>query len=322
MDNFTLNGYTQEVQVYAKSYRRGFNGMEKDYEVKGGGNSYDFGARMYDARVGRFLSVDPLAHEFPWQSPYMFCDGNPINKIDPDGRAAETTIVGKNGKVIDVINDGKTDIVQFNNADETKWKGKGKELLNTGKGKVVGQTIFWHDFMRTKDESIYEFTTPAYGEKVLNEGLNIRGESFNGTQIANATSKMYYDMIKNQDAIVSLAILALNSRNDRIFDLKSSLGYSEYEGVYMTTKNNLKVYTSLRVLGNMVFGANMEIARNQAMSPMSKSDFWKMSMTYVGGYNMKQNKVQGKMNYPYYGEHILSGRAIWLGYYGAKFPTK
>ena len=35
------------------SYRYGFNGMEKDDKVKGEGNSYDFGARMYDSRIGR-----------------------------------------------------------------------------------------------------------------------------------------------------------------------------------------------------------------------------------------------------------------------------
>jgi RHS repeat-associated protein len=314
----SLDGRTVEGDFY----RRGFNGMEKDDELKGKGNSYTTEFRQLDPRVGRWLSVDPKTSEFPWQSPYVGMDNNPILLTDPDGRSTETTIVGKNGKVIDVLNDGKTDIVQFNDADETKWKGKGEELMKTGKGKVVGQTIFWHDFMKTKNNSIYEFTTPAYGEKVLNNSLNIGGDNFNGTQIANANAKMYKDMVESYDAILSLALLAKYSRNGKFFDLKASLGYSKYEGVYMNTKNNLKVYTSLRVLGNMVFGANMEIARQQSSTPMSKSEFWKMSMVYVGGYNMKQNNVQGKMNYPYYGEHIMSGRSIWLGYWGYKFQTK
>ena len=43
-----------------KGYRFGFNGMEKDDEVKGSGNQYDYGFRIYDPRLGRFLSVDPL----------------------------------------------------------------------------------------------------------------------------------------------------------------------------------------------------------------------------------------------------------------------
>jgi RHS repeat-associated protein len=67
-------------------YRYGFNGMEKDDEVKGTGNSYDFGARMYDSRVGRWLSTDPLAHKYPTMSPFVFCANNPIIYVDPDGR--------------------------------------------------------------------------------------------------------------------------------------------------------------------------------------------------------------------------------------------
>jgi len=51
--------------------------------------AYNFGARIYDARIGRFISTDPLAHEFPWQSPYTAMDNNPINMIDPTGMAAE-----------------------------------------------------------------------------------------------------------------------------------------------------------------------------------------------------------------------------------------
>ncbi len=45
----------------SSSYRYGFNGKEKDDEVKGEGNSLDFGARMYDSRLGRFLSIDKYA---------------------------------------------------------------------------------------------------------------------------------------------------------------------------------------------------------------------------------------------------------------------
>ena len=69
-------------------YRRGFNGMEKDDEVKGGGNSYDFGARMFDARVGRFLSKDPLESEYPFYSPYQSAGLNPIKFVDLDGLEA------------------------------------------------------------------------------------------------------------------------------------------------------------------------------------------------------------------------------------------
>src|SRR5690606_5550916 len=42
-------------------YRRGYNGMERDDEIYGMKNSLDFGARFYSNRLGKWLSLDPLA---------------------------------------------------------------------------------------------------------------------------------------------------------------------------------------------------------------------------------------------------------------------
>ena len=64
----------------------GFNGMEKDDEVKGAGNSYDFGARMLDTRLGRWLSIDELSSKYSSFSGYNYCFNNPIVLTDPDGR--------------------------------------------------------------------------------------------------------------------------------------------------------------------------------------------------------------------------------------------
>ena len=63
----------------------GFNGKENDNEVKGIGNQQDYGMRIYDPRIGRFLSVDPIAHDYPWYSPYQFAGNSPIKYIDLDG---------------------------------------------------------------------------------------------------------------------------------------------------------------------------------------------------------------------------------------------
>jgi len=67
-------------------YRYGFNSMEKDDELKGNGNSYDFGARIYDPRLGRFLSMDPEMRLYAGLSPYHFVRNNPILRIDPTGK--------------------------------------------------------------------------------------------------------------------------------------------------------------------------------------------------------------------------------------------
>ncbi len=67
------------------SYRYGFNGKEVDNEVKGVGVQYDYGFRIYDARLGKFLSQDPLFKTYPFYTPYQFAGNSPIRFIDLDG---------------------------------------------------------------------------------------------------------------------------------------------------------------------------------------------------------------------------------------------
>ena len=70
----------------SNDYRFGFNGMEVDNEVKGDNNSLDFGARIYDPRLGRWLSTDPREGDLPSWSTYAYGLDNPIVFIDPDGQ--------------------------------------------------------------------------------------------------------------------------------------------------------------------------------------------------------------------------------------------
>jgi len=64
----------------------------KDDELKGSGNSYDFGARIYDPRTGRFLSLDPRMSSFPFMSAYCFAANSPLRFIDVDGEGPEDRI--------------------------------------------------------------------------------------------------------------------------------------------------------------------------------------------------------------------------------------
>ena len=84
-------------------YRYGFNGKEKDNST--GEGNLDFGARVYDGRLGRWLSVDPLQKKYPDVTPYHFCLDNPILFIDPDGK--DVIIKDQSGNKVAVFkNDG------------------------------------------------------------------------------------------------------------------------------------------------------------------------------------------------------------------------
>lgn len=66
------------------NYRFGFNGKEKDGNISAL-THYDYGFRIYNPSIARFLSVDPLTDEYPELTPYQFASNRPIDGIDLDG---------------------------------------------------------------------------------------------------------------------------------------------------------------------------------------------------------------------------------------------
>ena len=63
-------------------YGFAFNGKEQDNEVSGEGNTIAFEERIYDARLGRFLSSDPWEHKYAWQTTYAYFKNSPISTLD------------------------------------------------------------------------------------------------------------------------------------------------------------------------------------------------------------------------------------------------
>jgi hypothetical protein len=116
---------------------------------------------------------------------------------------------------------------------------------------------------------------------------------------------------------VALLSLAIQSQNGGVLDIKASLGMDRYTG--MRWDDN--TVTSLRIAGNILFGINMETARSVLSD---KDEFYMAAMNLVGSYNQSQNggtpsNPGYNSGYPFYGEHTLSGNAIFYGYYGYKY---
>jgi RHS repeat-associated protein len=86
-DYQAYGGAIEDRQFASESYRYGFNGMEKDNEIKGENNAYDFGGRsIYDGRLARFISVDPDENKYPTWSPYCYAANNPIRWVEVEGK--------------------------------------------------------------------------------------------------------------------------------------------------------------------------------------------------------------------------------------------
>jgi RHS repeat-associated protein len=117
-------------------YRYGFNGMEKDDEIKSSGNSYDFGARLYDSRIGRWLTRDPLAYKFAGWSDYNAFLDNPIRYVDPDGREPKKYRIVYIVYQIDLEWESAVNIAVVDGDD---WQDRAKKIFDqtfTSSGKV------------------------------------------------------------------------------------------------------------------------------------------------------------------------------------------
>ena len=100
-------------------YRYGFNGQEKDDEIKGEGNSIEFKYRVYDSRIGRFLSIDPLSSSYPWNSPYAFAENRVIDGVELEGlerSPASAKYMRDNTSVLRMPDPAEVDEVKFNQA--------------------------------------------------------------------------------------------------------------------------------------------------------------------------------------------------------------
>lgn len=124
-----------------------YNGKELDRMY--GLNWYDHGARHNDAAIGRWHSVDPLAHKYYSISPYVYCADNPVNYGDYNGMSYEVDSTGnvsykddkykktrivslKDGKTTEV-NEGQSDVLDglINSQEKHETDSKGNEVAYT-----------------------------------------------------------------------------------------------------------------------------------------------------------------------------------------------
>jgi RHS repeat-associated protein len=94
----------------SNSNRYRFTGKELGDET----GLYDVSARFLQTSLGRFTTIDPLAEKYPNISPYAYCNGNPVNLVDPDGEVPHAVIFAALGASVA----GISAIIQGKSASE------------------------------------------------------------------------------------------------------------------------------------------------------------------------------------------------------------
>jgi RHS repeat-associated protein len=106
-----------------------YNGKEKNDDH--GIGMYDYGARWYDAGVGRFNTVDRFAPKYASLNPYQYGANNPIKYIDVNGDSLRINTGGGNYAY---YNNGA-----LTNQDGTQYTGPGTKVRNNGSIKLKGE---------------------------------------------------------------------------------------------------------------------------------------------------------------------------------------
>jgi RHS repeat-associated protein len=103
--------------VDSNSYRYGFQGQERDDEVKGEGNSYNYKYRMHDVRLGRFFATDPLSHKYPHNSTYAFSENRVIDGVELEGLEV---VHSTTGAILDIPT--MPELNKLNSKDYSFWR--------------------------------------------------------------------------------------------------------------------------------------------------------------------------------------------------------
>jgi RHS repeat-associated protein len=146
--------------------------MEKDDEVSGEGNSYDFGARMYNPRVGRWMKRDPRESIAPSFSPYTYVLNSPLAFTDPSGEWPKVAIilVPKKGTVIN--DEGHDNYYDFDDHVESLGL-QGYKVIKVHSGTQLIETMQAYSTPESPTENLILISHGSPGGLVGNNGTGV-----------------------------------------------------------------------------------------------------------------------------------------------------
>ncbi len=147
----------------------------KEFEERQGVNIYDFNARTYAPDIARFMQPDPLATENHGVSPYIYCNGDPINFIDPTGE--KVYFVNGTRRIISEEEAGSYNSLNMKEIN-AQYEGLDVVIIIDKDGKIIRQsetfdegTIKLHDNsqsnLKGKDITMFEIIGEEAGRYVF-----------------------------------------------------------------------------------------------------------------------------------------------------------
>lgn len=296
-----------------KNYRYGFQGQEKDDEIKGSGNAVNYKYRMHDPRLGRFFAVDPLTARYAYYSPYQFSGNRVMDMIELEGlEPTESGSYGGEGAIAAEVKDGKEvegTADQRWTWEDSKWNKVDFNVTNSeltaifAKGKSaslkqieIQVNLNGSDYGITTKKSLAHFLSQA-GHEVggfskglgIEENLNYSVDGligtfgkyfYKGTAVKGKSNADSYGRKKGQAAKKSDIANIVYANRMGNGDTKSGEGY-KYRGrgiFQLTGKNNYKAFNDFANVTNKSFIDKPELILETEYSIMSAMWFYKVNV--------------------------------------------
>jgi len=187
----------------------GFGGMRYDHEINGHGRKVDYGARILDVDLGRWMSVDPFVKKFPSESPYQFAGCSPFQYIDIGGASKY--------KVVRIVNEATGEEIVMKKLVDTETLTRVAGTTNEDNNATQGWE--WCDV-----HEVTQITIRADGmiitEELDDEPGAVRTTTpswktsswLAGMQVKKTESEKEFDNLKNSDDPIRFGIMWMSSR--------------------------------------------------------------------------------------------------------------
>lgn len=241
------------------------NGKEKDDEI----SLYNYGFRMYDPRLGRFISVDPVARQFPFFSPYQYAGNKPIWATDLDGLEtnytnavdpvpSEQPLYGRRDE-----SDPHTESLQVGKQG-TDWRYSTQQLFHWHDGNIKWkslpgqQTVYFEQLTPVCKVITYktiitekQIVTPEQKAeyRVITKQTNIArqgtivGANVNVTQLSNTASMLVGfrtdEAIADNGTPISINFVVQNINDPNIASIRNAIQASSGLPVNLTQDPNI-----------------------------------------------------------------------------------